>query len=350
MAKRPYEDRYRSTGYGRDRDYAHDRGYMDRATDEVRSWFGDEDAERRRRGDEEYDRAWRREHEWRERHGMEGHRDEPSYRAPSAYDRTRGYGVSGPGSRRDWEERTRWYDRERGGHPEWSHRSDWDRSHRDEERDRGWQTSERSWASHDPYSRGSDWSHREDSSRSWSTPWERDDRERDLSSERTSRRSGWSSPTDDRDRAPSSAFGYRYAGDTSSWSNRGRGPKNYQRSDTRIYEDICDRLSRGDVDAEHIDVAVSNGEVTLSGTVNDRWDKRRAEDVADDIAGVREVHNHIRVQRDERSSGLGYSETSHSSQPGSVLGVDASRSDRDRTTGGDRPTGGMSAGGTKRSV
>jgi osmotically-inducible protein OsmY len=26
-------------------------------------------------------------------------------------------------------------------------------------------------------------------------------------------------------------------------SNRGRGPKNYQRSEERIREDVCDRLS-----------------------------------------------------------------------------------------------------------
>lgn len=99
----------------------------------------------------------------------------------------------------------------------------------------------------------------------------------------------------------------------------GRGPKGYQRADTRIHEDVCDRLTYSDVDAEHLEVRVENGEVTLSGTVRDRWDKRRAEDVAEEVSGVRDVHNNIRVQRDER--GIGQSESSASSQPGTVLGV-----------------------------
>lgn len=38
--------------YGQPRDYDEDRGFFDRAGDEVRSWFGDEEAERRRRWDE----------------------------------------------------------------------------------------------------------------------------------------------------------------------------------------------------------------------------------------------------------------------------------------------------------
>lgn len=36
-----------------------DRGFFDRAGDEVRSWFGDDDAERRRRADERYDQRYR---------------------------------------------------------------------------------------------------------------------------------------------------------------------------------------------------------------------------------------------------------------------------------------------------
>ena len=48
-------DRY-GRDYGNDpRGYDYqDRGFIDRAGDEVRSWFGDEDAERRRRADERY--------------------------------------------------------------------------------------------------------------------------------------------------------------------------------------------------------------------------------------------------------------------------------------------------------
>jgi osmotically-inducible protein OsmY len=99
----------------------------------------------------------------------------------------------------------------------------------------------------------------------------------------------------------------------------GRGPKGYQRSDARIHEEVCDRLTYSDVDAENVEVTVTNAEVTLSGTVRDRWDKRRAEDLAEEVAGVREVHNGIRVARPDR--GIGQSETSASDQPGTVLGV-----------------------------
>jgi hypothetical protein len=50
-------DRFNDRGdAGRERGYdPQDRGFFDRAGDEVRSWFGDEEAERRRRQDERYD-------------------------------------------------------------------------------------------------------------------------------------------------------------------------------------------------------------------------------------------------------------------------------------------------------
>ena len=79
--------------------------------------------------------------------------------------------------------------------------------------------------------------------------------------------------------------------------HRGRGPKNYRRSDERIKEDVNDRLSDDYyVDASDIEVAVSNTEVTLTGTVNSRADKRRAEDIADSVSGVTNVENRLRVK------------------------------------------------------
>jgi osmotically-inducible protein OsmY len=87
-------------------------------------------------------------------------------------------------------------------------------------------------------------------------------------------------------------------------SKRGKGPKGYRRSDARIREDVCDLLSDNPkVDATDIEVSVENGEVTLSGTVRSRDDKRRAEYVADAISGVRDVHNRLRIARDDESSG-----------------------------------------------
>ena len=76
----------------------------------------------------------------------------------------------------------------------------------------------------------------------------------------------------------------------------GKGPRGYTRSDDRIREDVCDRLTDDPyVDATDIEVAVAAGEVTLSGLVRRRADKRRAEDIADHVSGVRDVNNRLRV-------------------------------------------------------
>lgn len=79
-------------------------------------------------------------------------------------------------------------------------------------------------------------------------------------------------------------------------SHRGKGPKDYQRSEKRILEDVCDRLSDDDeLDASNIQVHVQNSEVILTGTVENRKQKRRAEDLVDSISGVKHVENRIRV-------------------------------------------------------
>ena len=54
-----YRNRSAGRGYDRDpRDYSYDdRNFFARAGDEVRSWFGDEDAERRREADQRYDQG-----------------------------------------------------------------------------------------------------------------------------------------------------------------------------------------------------------------------------------------------------------------------------------------------------
>jgi osmotically-inducible protein OsmY len=84
----------------------------------------------------------------------------------------------------------------------------------------------------------------------------------------------------------------------------GMGPKGYTRGDERIREDVCERLTEDDdVDASNLEVRVQNGEVTLTGTVEDRWQKRRAEDVADSVRGVKDVRNELRLL--PRSEGIG---------------------------------------------
>ncbi|MEX0784726.1 MAG: BON domain-containing protein [Dehalococcoidia bacterium] len=101
-------------------------------------------------------------------------------------------------------------------------------------------------------------------------------------------------------------YGEMYRGEMGQYSGQsressygqysGRGPKGYQRSDDRIREDVCERLTQAwDVDAEDIDVRVSNGEVTLSGSVMDRYQKRMAEDAIERVPGIRDVNNQLRA-------------------------------------------------------
>ena len=117
----------------------------------------------------------------------------------------------------------------------------------------------------------------------------------------------------------------------------GIGPKGYKRSDDRIREDISERLEdHPNIDASNIEVSVSEGVVTLSGTVDDRWVKRQAEDAAHDVRGVKDVNNHIRVQQ----TGT-YGETSRT---GSVLGDLSSTSPT--TTSGTGSTSSTSSGQT----
>jgi osmotically-inducible protein OsmY len=87
----------------------------------------------------------------------------------------------------------------------------------------------------------------------------------------------------------------RPADQGSTRSFRGRGPKGYQRSDERLLEAICEQLTDDQqVDASEISVAVSNGEVTLTGTVSDRQAKWRAEDIVESCSGVKGVDNRLR--------------------------------------------------------
>ena len=85
--------------------------------------------------------------------------------------------------------------------------------------------------------------------------------------------------------------------------HRGKGPASYQRSDERIRELVCESLTEDDqLDATHIEVTVKGGEVTLSGTVEDRRAKREAEDCACSVPGVRDVQNQLRVGDDRARS------------------------------------------------
>ena len=78
---------------------------------------------------------------------------------------------------------------------------------------------------------------------------------------------------------------------------QGMGPKGYQRPDERINEEAHERLTDDPwLDASNISVSVSGGEVTLSGTVENREAKHRAERIVEDLSGVRHVQNNLRIQ------------------------------------------------------
>lgn len=79
----------------------------------------------------------------------------------------------------------------------------------------------------------------------------------------------------------------------------GRGPKGFKRSDERIKEEVCEMLTRDHfINAEDIEVEVTDGEVTLSGSVSERRMKHLAEDCVERALGVKDVINNIRVKRD----------------------------------------------------
>ena len=81
-------------------------------------------------------------------------------------------------------------------------------------------------------------------------------------------------------------------------SHRGKGPKGYRPSDVRLAEIVCERLTDDPfVDARNISVDVKDGEVSLSGSVEERRQKYIAEDVVADVFGVSEVHNNLSVAR-----------------------------------------------------
>lgn len=80
-------------------------------------------------------------------------------------------------------------------------------------------------------------------------------------------------------------------------SHRGHGPKGYTRTDARLHEAICDRLTDDpDIDARNITVTVQDGVVTLEGRVDNRLSKHIIEDLVDDCGGVKGIRNLIDVE------------------------------------------------------
>ena len=90
---------------------------------------------------------------------------------------------------------------------------------------------------------------------------------------------------------------YGSSGGSSQGQHRGKGPKNYQRSDERVKEMLCERLHDDpEIDASEVTVNVQGGKITLEGTVDSRRTKNAIEDVAEQI-GSQDVQNNLRVQK-----------------------------------------------------
>ena len=245
---REWESRDADHRHGnRGEEWRSERDWADRAGDEARSWFGDEDAERRRMMDDRY----RGDRENRHHSGGDYRREDRS-----------------------------------GGMLPFGGRDTYPRY------DRSWSSSSTGGGDRDAYGYP-----RRQSDNRWGSGYN----ERNYNA----------SARDDRSRRDSDRDFFERAGDeVASWfgdddaqrrremdaRHRGRGPKNYTRSDERIAEDVNDRLADdAHIDASDIEVSVSGGEVTLNGSVTERFAKRHAEDIAERISGVKHVQNNLRV-------------------------------------------------------
>lgn len=263
----------------RDRD-RHDRGVVDRAGDEVRSWFGDDEAARRRRMDELRDE--RRDRDWSDRPGNSAERGwertRDTVRDMTDRDRDGRRGFS------EWNDNDRAWDRSREPRPSYGEGTAWTNSGSSMVRDRSdYWNRERSFGDTSRYS----------SADPYVTP-----------GSTTNMNTGWSD---------TSNYGQqRWQGS----SYAGRGPRGYQRGDERIREDVCDRLTDDPrIDASDVDVQVKGGEVTLAGSVRTRDEKRYTEDLIERITGVREVNNNLKVRPADEVLGTARSGAS------SVLGL-----------------------------
>ena len=260
---REFDDRRRE--YGRDRDRQRsfeERGMMTRGADEVRSWFGDDEARHRREIDERrHERFSSRDHDY----------------GPNSHQVRREHGWSSQGHRPDspWERghdsRTAYGDQRDfiGRSPDWDER----------------QYSPRGREWDDPgYGPGSaQWS-------GGARDYGDEDNPRRFGNSRYASGTGFSTTGEGRWRGEATGSSSNAGWPSESGRFSGRGPRNYQRSDERIREDVNERLTADPrIDASDIDVRVQNGEVTLSGTVDDRRTRRLAEEIVEDLPGVRDV-------------------------------------------------------------
>jgi osmotically-inducible protein OsmY len=133
-------------------------------------------------------------------------------------------------------------------------------------------------------------------------------------------------------------YGQSPMGEYTSYGNRGnrnpdnRGPKGYSRSDDRIKDEVCECFMRAQsFDPGEIEVEVKNGEVTLSGEVDDREDKFNAERTAHSVMGVKDVNNNLRCGSRTGSSSERSDTQSFGSRSGGGSSSSSSNDSKQRT-------------------
>ena len=284
--ERARDERYRERNSLRDderyRDVrGEDRGFVRRAGDEVRSWFGDDEAASRRQRDDMRERG-------------SASFDRTRYdrdRSFSEYPPERGYRFRDDASVRDYDAaRQYWSARPSLEQSRWGGQANPSRSH-------SFGQSAGQSPQHTPYQPtmgNPDWDRSSSVYGSSSQEW--------GPAAQGYQRSDWSSRGEGSFGRSQDDWTLRRnrfdTGSNDSGPYYGRGPRGYQRSDDRIREDICDRLTRhGEIDATDVQIAVRSGEVTLDGMVDTRRAKRLAEDLAESVDGVRDVSNHLKTYR-----------------------------------------------------
>jgi hypothetical protein len=132
-------------------------------------------------------------------------------------------------------------------------------------------------------------------------------------------------------------------------AHRGKGPKGYTRSDDRLKEVICEKLTDDPmIDASEISVEVTSQIVKLTGTVDDRGTKYDVEELIERCGGVKDIDNQLRVRSQRSQSGSqGGSMESAGGSYGSGTSQ-ASGSGMSQTTSQSAREGSSGSSGTKR--
>jgi osmotically-inducible protein OsmY len=131
-----------------------------------------------------------------------------------------------------------------------------------------------------------------------------------------------------------SRSGFGREGYAESGAHRGKGPKGYTRSDDRLKEVICEKLTDDPmIDASEINIEVTGQVVKLTGTVDDRSTKYEVEELVERCGGVKDIDNQLRVRS-------GSSQGSQMGSQGGSMQTTSSQSTKEGSSG---------SSGTKRS-